>query len=146
MSAEQHTSPCNYVEVLNAKVGRMEEELKDVDKKASIAEVLLARYERLLEKNTEAIESITGAITSIEKAIIGMQSEIRINAQATGELKDEVKEIKKNLEESEEKSKIDFRLILKEFFNSKLAWILGGGTITLVEIIRNWDKLSAIFK
>ena|SRR3990172_6985565 len=134
----EYDVPCNFAIDLGVRLGKLECTVADLDKKGAVREVILNRVEQAFNKSVEVMDGV-------RDSIIGMQAEIRINTTATNELKNKVDKIESNFKESEEKAKIDLRVIVKEVFSNKLAWILGGGWLA-IEILSSWDKISQVFK
>ncbi len=120
---------CFQVKDLAKRVEKMEVVVADLRTKAEITDVILNRVENAFVRNTEVV-------SEIKDTLINMQGDIKINASLTGELKDNLEEIKNNFKESEEKSKIDIRVLLKEFFGNKFVQIFAV-LIILIELLGN---------
>lgn len=110
--------------------------VSELDKKSSITEEILKSFnktsERLEKSNDKLYSFVESAIKTfgeIQATLVEMQSEIKNNALNTAELKSEQKvigneivEINRKFEESEEKNKIDLRDVNKE---NKNKWLTG---------------------
>lgn len=123
---------------LAEKVDKMEAGFKDLDKRGAITDVILTRLEQAFNRNTEAVSDIGKAVGSLEKTMVTMQAEVKNWATATSKLGEEVNQIKENFNVSEEKAKVDFRLIWKNLVQSRVFWILGGIGVLI------WFILQAI--
>jgi len=129
------------------RVDKMEASVKELDKRGAITDVILAKNEAAFNKLTDAVSDISKAITSIEKTMVIMQSDIKSWAIATLKIGEEVNQIKENFNSSEEKSKVDFRLIWKNIVESKIFWIFGGIGILIwliLQSIANIDIVSLL--
>lgn len=127
---------CQLVTELAKRVEKMECDIDNHalliasnDKKASISEVILDRVEKSLGEVARVIGVFEKTMSSIEKSMVQMQSGIANNADATNQIQSEIISIKKKFEEAENKSKIDWRDIVKEVLTKKLTWLVGGGLL-----------------
>lgn len=140
----------SQLDALATRMNAMETRIADLDKRTAISEIILNRVEIAFDKNVEVLSRTTDAINSIEKTMVGLQDQINMNAQVTIAIKEKVDRIESNFEQAEEKAKIDFREIVKEFFKSKISWVISGGVIfalieLIIAIVENSDKLSQLF-
>jgi predicted nucleic acid-binding Zn-ribbon protein len=134
---------------LETKQDRMETAMNAVDVKSSINEVILKDLKDAFNRNTDVINKVIGAIGNVEKSIVSMQSEIKNNAVTTNEIKQDFSDFKCKFEESEEKAKVDFRLVVKQVLSDKLVWLFGSVLTSgwiISKLLTNWDKISVLFK
>jgi hypothetical protein len=122
------------------------EKISEVDKKASVSEQILLRLEIAFDKNNAINEKNIEVMSGIEKTLIGMQFEIKNNAENTTGIKKEIGEIKKKFEEIDNKGKIDLVKIAKD----NIVWLFSGAAIVaiisiLITIMINLDKIEAFF-
>jgi hypothetical protein len=131
------------IDKVEARMDKIEATLREVDKKSSITEILLGRFETLHNKTMDVLDRV-------EHTMIGMQKEILANTAATVEIRNRISSIEKKFEDSEEKAKVDFRIVFRDFIKGKLLWFLGGGVlVAIIELVRaiieNFDKFGTLF-
>ena len=87
------------------------------------------------------------AVNSIEKTMLTMQSDIKSWGAETRKIGAEVNQIKKNFDDSEDKAKIDFRIVWKDFITSRWTLIFGGLGLLIyfiLQAIANIDMVSLL--
>ena len=154
MGQEDNTTYDHIISQLDAlatRMAKMESTVAELDKRTAISDVILGRVEESFSRNVQVLSRTTEAINSIEKTMISLQDQINMNQQVTIAIKDKVDMIESSFQSAEEKSKIDFREVVKDFFKSKIGWVISGGFILsilnlIAKIIENFDKISALFK
>jgi hypothetical protein len=121
-------------------------QISEVDKKASISEQILLRLEIAFDKNNTINEKNIGVMSGIEKTLVGMQFEIRNNAENTTGIKKEIGEIKRKFDEINDKGRIDLIKIIKD----NITWLFSSAAIIaiisiIITIIINFDKIKSFF-
>jgi len=123
---------CEFGQETRKKVESMYEMLVEVDKKASLSEVLLSRLEISNGQLIKAINQFSETIQEFKITMISIQNEIKNNATKTDGVKNKVDNIEKKIEQLEEKSKIDLLIIIKTIFTNRIIWLIGGGLLLYI--------------
>jgi len=124
---------------LERRVDRMDIQLQETRNRVVASDTILERLEESYARLIDTVENFASVVTDVRITLKEMQNEIKNNTTGMKDLKDntnenmneikhKVGELEKKFEESECKSKIDWRVILKDFF-TKWIWILLGSAL-----------------
>lgn len=103
-------------EVIMGKIDKLESRVNEMDKALGINEVIMERNNVVIDKLSKVMDKFSEAIRSIETTLTDMQNEIRCNSDATTQVKVQVDDLKKKVDEADNKSKIDFIKLIKDNF------------------------------
>ena len=117
--------PCQQINDLAKRVEKMEGWIQDVDKRSSITEVLLEKFEIAFNKNTNVIEGIDDTLTKMSYELKNQSSRIEDLSSTTNELKTK-------FENSEKKFKVDFRDVLKAFLDRNSHLLIPGAIVSII--------------
>ena len=164
MTIENQENPCTTVKILSKtvekldirvekideKIDKVDEKVNLIDKRGLISEILIDKMEKAFTKNSEVMESLGETIHRIEKFLDALQPNLEnwnknVNQNRDDIVKAEGKTeiLEQLMRDSDEKSKIDLRVILKGFFSNKITWLVGI-ILILIEGLVNIDWASLI--
>jgi hypothetical protein len=123
---------CEWIDKLSERVNKMETTVQEIDKRSTLTDLLLHRFETAFTK-------LSDTMISIQSTMIEMQLDIKNNSKTTDVIKNEIREIKSKFDESEEKHKVDVRILIKSLFSNKITWAILG-FLVLVKLISELDS------
>lgn len=117
-------------------------ESADIEKRLGKAENRITALETaqpylkdVLERNTKAYESVVSAVHDIKETLCTMNDKIAVQDKQISSVQNDITEIRKKVEEEEDKGKFDIMGFLKQYF----PWIIVGIGI-VYEIASNYIK------
>jgi len=112
------------IESLEKRMDKVEVTVQDNCKKIGISDAILLRFEATQSKLVEALQSFGKINEEIKLTLRDMQNELKNNGISTQEVKIKITEIEKKFDESEEKSKIDWRIAVKDSVMKTVPWLI----------------------
>ena len=112
------------IESLEKRMDKVEVTVQDNCKKIGISDAILLRFEATQSKLVEALQSFGKINEEIKLTLRDMQNELKNNGESTQEVKIKITEIEKKFDESEEKSKIDWRIAIKDSVMKTIPWLI----------------------
>jgi len=112
------------IESLEKRMDKVEVTVQDNCKKIGISDAILLRFEETQSKLVEALQSFGRVNEEIKLTLRDMQNELKNNGISTQEVKIKITEIEKKFDESEEKSKIDWRIAVKDSVMKTVPWLI----------------------
>ena len=112
------------IESLEKRMDKVEVTVQDNCKKIGISDAILLRFEATQSKLVEALQSFGKINEEIKLTLRDMQNELKNNGISTQEVKIKITEIEKKFDESEEKSKIDWRIAIKDSVMKTIPWLI----------------------
>ena len=112
------------IESLEKRMDKVEVTVQDNCKKIGISDAILLRFEATQSKLVEALQSFGRVNEEIKLTLRDMQNELKNNGISTQEVKIKITEIEKKFDESEEKSKIDWRIAVKDSVMKTVPWLI----------------------
>jgi len=112
------------IESLEKRMDKVEVTVQDNCKKIGISDAILLRFEETQSKLVEALQSFGRVNEEIKLTLRDMQNELKNNGISTQEVKIKITEIEKKFDEAEEKSKIDWRIAVKDSVMKTVPWLI----------------------
>jgi len=112
------------IESLEKRMDKVEVTVQDNCKKIGISDAILLRFEATQSKLVEALQSFGKINEEIKLTLRDMQNELKNNGISTQEVKIKITEIEKKFDEAEEKSKIDWRIAIKDSVMKTIPWLI----------------------
>ena len=109
---------------LEKRVDRMEISIQTLCEKVGISDAILLRLEATQSKLVNALDHFGVINEEIKLTLRDMQHALKDNSEVTAQLSNKISSIEKKFDESEEKSKIDWRVTVKDVFTKALPWLL----------------------
>lgn len=154
---EELREKVHKLEYLPKKIEKIEyTEIKELKDKIENIEVDLAKNNLLTQQNTEAMNKMSLTMDSVRESMVQISGAIEYTSKINQELAENIRQqnekidrlqarqdvydshiekMQKEIDDNEEKSKIDIRKILKDNFLKILATVIGAGI--LIDMIIN---------
>jgi len=137
-------------EELRDRVARMECTVSDLDKRASIQDVIIEKIRDDIRKGDEStkklievLDAFSKTVQKLELTLVSMDNKIDNNESKVSSIANKIDKIEKKIEEADDKSKIDIRDIFKGAYGKVLLLLVGGG---IMAVILNWTSLTSFIK
>jgi chromosome segregation ATPase len=121
---------------LEKRVDRMETSIQTLCEKVGVSDAILVRLEATQSKLVDALEHFGAINEEIKLTLRDMQHALNNNADVTTQLSGKISSIEKKFDESEEKSKIDWRIAVKDVLKKSLPWFLAI-LVSLIYILKD---------
>lgn len=147
---EELKEKIHKLEYLPKKIDNIEyKEIKELKDKIENIEVDLAKNNLLTKQNTEAMEKMSQTMDSVRETMVQISGAIEYTSKTNQELAENIRQqnekidrlqtrqdtydehirmMQKEIDENEEKSKIDIRLIIKKYIIQIIALIIAIGS------------------
>lgn len=134
-------------------------DIQNLREKIEKIEIDLAKNNLLTQQNTDAMNKMSLTMDSVRESMVQISGAIEYTSKINQELAENIRQqnekidklqarqdvydshiekMQKEIDENEEKNKIDIRKILKDNFLKILATVIGAG-ILIEMILKNWE-------
>lgn len=134
-------------------------DIQNLREKIEKIEIDLAKNNLLTQQNTDAMNKMSLTMDSVRESMVQISGAIEYTSKINQELAENIRQqnekidklqarqdvydshiekMQKEIDENEEKNKIDIRKILKDNFLRILATVIGAG-ILIEMILKNWE-------